>query len=96
MYSDEPKNAENHDAIYKNLMTDAYEAGVVINNYNSVLKDIPNLENPSDEFLSSLSFIQLIAAIAHYFHADHFDKGCLVRVVGNGILLKYFREVVRR
>ena len=50
----------------------------------------------TDEFINSLSELEIIACIAWLFRCDHWDNGFLIsEVFVNGTLLKYFQALLK-
>ena len=83
--------------IYKEFMLEAYENGIVINNYHDVLEegglDKDKVYEPDAEFIAGLTKMQIIACIAYQFRADHFNNGSLMNhAVAGGYMLNLVRE----
>lgn len=79
--------------IYKEFMHEAYDMGIVINNYYDILKegglDEHKVYEPDAEFIAGLTKMQIIACIAYQFRADHFNNGSLMNhAVADGYMLK--------
>ena len=82
-------------------MSDAYEAGVVINDYAKVIEEvnmsIDNIKTPSDEWVSTLSDKEILACIAWHFRRDRFAEGSYIsEAVGKGYLLMFIKELLKR
>lgn len=78
--------------IYDDFMMQAYDDGIVITDYNSVIENSKLDENlvnkPEKDWVASLSKEQIIACIAYHFRKDHFDNGSLMRYsIGEGHML---------
>lgn len=80
--------------IYDDFMKQAYDDGIVINHYNSVIEnsnlDKDHVSKPEKEWVATLSKEQTIACIAYHFRMDHFDNGSLLSYsVGEGHMLAF-------
>ena len=65
--------------ILKDCMKEAYNSGVVIPDYDTIIKDGDFSQNdlfyPSKEWIATLSHRQILAVIAWHFRRDHFNEG---------------------
>ena len=87
--------------IYDSFMEEAYDSGVVIKNYDVVVKslgmDAEMVGNPTDEMLAKLSKHGIVACIAYLFRMDHWNNGHLEYYsLAKGVMLKYVREYIKR
>ena len=91
--------SEDNDNLLKDLdfysfNDEAYESGIVISAYNNYTDKLgeDNVHEPSDEFISKLSLVEIVACIAWHFRADHWDNGSLIHEsFASGALLKLFK-----
>lgn len=90
--------------IYGDFMHQAYDDGIVINDYSEVIESgelEPDLvSKPTAEWVNTLSKRQIIACIAKHFRADHFSEGSLLNYsVAEGhllVLMKGYLDKCRR
>ena len=81
---------------FSTFLEEGYESGIVIKNYQEVMKEKELIYQPTDEFINSLSELEIIACIAWLFRCDHWDNGFLIsEVFVNGTLLKYFQALLK-
>ena len=98
---EDEEHAELFNLFENNILGRAYDDGLIIKEYNNVISankiDETLIFNPTDEFIDSLSKIQIIACIAYLYRADHFDNGRLMNIdVAGGHLITYFEGYLRK
>ena len=83
---------------FSEFLDEAYESGIVINDYQ-IFTDgkEESVANPIDDFLSSLSLIDVMRCIAYHFRRDHFNEGSLINEsFVNGALLRLFNCLISK
>ena len=77
------------------FLKEAYDSEIVRPDYLSFGEDMQKeIFHPSDDFINSLSELNIIRCITWHFRADHFDNGFLIcSSFASGALLKYFKAL---
>ena len=76
----------------------AYEKGLVISNYQEVLRrwqlEERSIANADPEWLETQPYLCVLACIAWHFRRDHFCEGSLInQSIADGIMLRLFRRL---
>ena len=76
----------------------AYENGLVISNYQEVLRrwqpEERSIANSDPEWLETQPYLCVLACIAWHFRRDHFCEGSLInQSIADGIMLRLFRRL---
>ena len=86
--------------IIHNLNEDAYNSGTVIQGYDSIIKantlDKEDIENPTEEWIKTLSKEEIIACISYHFRMDHFSDSLFSCSIAEGHLYKLVKGYIEK
>ena len=80
-YAKDEKHASLIEYLYRYFMEEAYQKGIVVQNYMEVVEEAGmknKVAEPTEEELNALTAEQILGCIAWHFRRDHFSNGSLI------------------